>query len=290
MFFILSVAFCQAAKRLESSIAEGVTMKAHHFFTALALACVTATGALGESTIEQLTEQGTGNFAPGDSASDTLNEGRFGKLAEILRPYAYIDPHFRLMDGFGNEDKLRQSLSELRENPRTTNDLIALYKTLTKAASEETGYFGEARWRTLYLLGELHQQDAAGLFMDIAMQPMPSGKWMDEVGYKAEYRLRARAVAGLEQLRDVERLKRLYAHGGMLSGLAAASLVELGSPPDGVHKIDGRKVFGLGDPKDYNPRRGEVPDKLPEGMTAAPRHGVDDDDLPAITPRFDTDR
>ena len=101
--------------------------------------------------------------------------------------------------------------------------------------------------------------------------------------------MRARAVAGLEQLGDAERLKRLYEEGGLLTGLAAASLFELGEPPDGVKEIDAREMIGLGDPKDYNPPRGVVSEKLPDASQIE-RRGLEDDDLPAITPSFRIER
>lgn len=255
----------------------------------IAFAAVTGTGAMAESTSEQLIEQDTGEIVSREPASDNLQDGGLEEFAQILKPYAYIDRHFTLMDNFGVEQELARSLTELQRDPETISDLITLYEALSAAASDETGYFGEARWRTLYLLGELRSKEAAGLFTDIAMQPMPSGKRMSEVGYKAEYRLRARAIAGLEQLGDTDALKRLYDRGGMMAGLAAASLLELGAAPEKVVALDGREVFGLGDPTDHNPPRGEVADKLPDGMQAAPKSGADDD-VPALTPRFQIER
>lgn len=264
-------------------------MKMRCFLAVTALAAMTGTAAAPEPTVDQLNEQATGEYTSADAASDSLNQGGFTALAELLRPYAYLDRHFELMDSFGVDRELRRSLTELQRNPDTIGDLMRLYKTLSETASEETGHFGEARWRTLYLLGELRSKEASGLFMDIAMRPMPSGKRMSEVGYKAEYRVRARAIAGLEQLGDVDALKRLYDRGGMMSGLAAASLLELGAPPDKVVELDGREVFGPGDPTDHNPPRGEVADRLPEGMQAAPK-SADDDDIPALIPRLQIER
>lgn len=240
-----------------------------------------ATSAAAESTSDQLSGQTTGNYQAGDEPDSTLKEAPHGRLDAILRDYAYLDRHFRLMDEFGVEEKLKASTDALRKNPESTEDLIRLYKLLTEASAEDNGYFGEARWHTLHVLGELRDKRAIEFLYDVAAHPMPSAGRVDEVRYKSEYRLRARAIDGLEKLRQTKLLRRIYDQKGLLSGLAAASLYELGAPPPDIKYVDGRKVFGLGDPTDYNPPRGQTAEELPPGL---PKQPTRTDDLPVISP------
>ena len=240
-----------------------------------------ATSAAAEPTSDQLTGQATGNYQAGDEPDSTLEESPRERLDAILRDYAYLDRHFQLMDEFGVEEKLQASADALRKNKKSAEDLMRLYKLLAEASTEDNGYFGEARWRALHVLGELRDKRAAEFLFDIAVLPMPSSKRVDEVQYKSEYRLRARAIDGLEKLGQTDLLRRIYDEKGLLSGLAAASLYELDAAPAGIEFVDGRKVFGLGDPTDYNPPRGQTADKLPQGLPERPSKT---DDVPAISP------
>lgn len=241
---------------------------------------LTANVARAESTTDQLTEQATGNYRS-EVKGDQLKDVHGGRLNEILSKLGYLDAHFQLMDEFGVEKKLETSMDLLRKTPRAADDLMQLYKLLTEASADENGYFGEARWRTIYVLGELRNEHITNMLFDIATQGMPSAVRVSEQQYAVEYRLRARAIAGLEKLRRTDLLRRIYEEKGLFSGLAAASLFELGEPPPGISKLDGRKTLGLGDPKDYNPKRGERPGTSPSGEI---KRKVGDDDEPAVSP------
>jgi hypothetical protein len=239
-----------------------------------------------ESTTDQLTEQATGNYQDVGEADSTLKEAQGGQLAKILAEFAYLDRVFQLMDEFDVEDKLQASFKELRNNPRAVGDLMRLYKVLTEESAKGAEPFGEARWRTLYVLGELRDERASDFLFEIAAAPMPGAKGIRRQSYQTAYRLRARAIAGLEKLRQIDRLRRIYEGGGLMAGLAAATLFELGEPPKGIAKIDATKVLGLGDPTDYNPRKGEISKQSPQ--TGIKRVAPGDDDEPVIAPRTPT--
>jgi hypothetical protein len=245
------------------------------------LASLSCNDARAESTTDQLTEQATGNYQLDVEGDSRLKEAQGAQLNRILSQFAYLDEHFQLMDEFGVEEKLKASMDALRKNPRAAEDLMRLYKLLTEASADDNDYLGEARWRALYVLGELRDKRVTDMLFDVATQDMPSGTRVSEQQYEVEYRLRARAIAGLEMLRQTELLRRIYEQKGLFSGLAAASLYELGEPPRGIVRVDGRKILGLGDPKDYNPRRGETPLSLPPGQVERKTH---DDDEPAVSP------
>ena len=244
------------------------------------LAALIVNTAQADSTKEQLAAQTRGN-QQSEATGDELKPARGGRLNEILTRFAYLDAHFQLMDEFGVEAKLEASLEALRKHPGAVDDLIQLYIQLTEASAEDYGDFGEARWRALHVLGELRDERAASRLFEVATQDMPSAARVTEKQYAVEYRIRARAIAGLERLRKTDLLRRIYEDKGLFRGLAAASLYELGQPPRGVAAIDGRKILGLGDPKDYNPRRGETPQQLPPGQI---KRKAGDDDEPAVSP------
>jgi hypothetical protein len=244
------------------------------------LASLTASSLRADSTKQQVAEQATGR-RESEVKGDQLKEAYGGRLNEILGKFAYLDAQFQLMDEFGVEEKLEASLGALRKNPRAADDLVQLYKLLTDASAEDHGYFGEARWRTLHVLGDLRSERVTSVLFDIATQRMPGAGRVNERQYAIEYRLRARAIAGLEKLRQTDFLRRIYEEKGLFSGLAAASLYELGEPPRGITVVDGRKVLGPGDPKDYSPKRGETPEKLPPGQVS---RKPGDDDEPAVSP------
>ncbi len=233
-----------------------------------------------EDTSRQLREQQLGTAETSKRSDDDLASAPAGGAGNILMKFENLNQHFQLMDLPDSERRLQESLKNLQQNPKTFEDLASLYKLLSDADPREKQSLGEARWRALYVMGELRNRQAAGFLFDIASAPLPSPE-AGEVNYKTEYRLRARAVAGLEKLKDVELLKKIHGAGGVLGGLAAASLFELGQPPKGVTKVDGVKVLGLGDPKDFNPPKGSAGGRITPGLKLSPS-----DDQLSITPKW----
>jgi hypothetical protein len=227
--------------------------------------------AVAEPTVEQLKAQETGEFDLPDPPDGELTVREGDPLAEILPRFEEIARYFELLDEPTSEDRPQEPTNEnrqqellenLRAEPETVGRTIELYNTLSNAASPENDYFGEARWRALYLLGELRSDEAARFLADIALQPLPEPK--SEELYRSEYRLRARAIDGLQQAKAADLLARIYESGELVSGMAAAALYELGRAPDGIVALNPNRVMGRGDPKDHNPARGTIGDRLPE--------------------------
>lgn len=216
-----------------------------------------------------------------DTRDDQINSGSTVTRNEIFKNYKYLDDHLSLMDGFGNDKELEQSLDRLRNKPDIVNEVTTLYDILTKATTAEKhdGY-GEARWRIVHVLGELKNPAARKPLFEIATTQLPDPKEVSEVAYKVEFRIRARAIAGLEKLNDVEQLQKIYDENRQLSGLAAASLYELGKPPKGIRLLDGKRVMGLGDPADFKAKEQGTARK---GLRIPPATGILEN-LKMVTP------
>lgn len=174
----------------------------------------------------------------------TLEAADIQKYQQIFQRFEHLSNAVDLMGQSGSDEKLQQSLESLRSRDGIVEDTLSLYKALTDASRDNYHAFSEARWRTVHLLGELRLPEAeAGLFK-IAAKPMPNAERVTESEYSTEYRIQARAIAGLEKLKEVELLKRLYDGNTVLSPIAAGSLYELGQAPEGVVEVDEKKVFG----------------------------------------------
>jgi hypothetical protein len=249
------------------------------------LSAMTANECSADSTTLQLQQQQLGVVDPEKRTDDDLAPAPPGQLNEILLKYDYLNQFFQLMDLPDAEDRLQRALKRLQGNPRTVGDATDLYKLLTDMSGKDNEFYGEARWRVLYLLGELGDPRVTSLFFDIASADMPNPERVGEVEYGVEFRLHARAIAGLEKLKAVELLVKLYEENELMRGLAAASLVELGRAPDGVTQVDGVKVLGYGDPTDYNAAKGSPGERIPSSRELAPT-----DDRQSIMPRWPTDR
>jgi hypothetical protein len=226
--------------------------------------------AWAEPTIEQQKAQETNEFSVADPADGELTVTEGDPLAEILPRFQEIARYFELLDEPTSEDRQQELLKKLRAQSDTAGRAIELYKILSEAASSDNDHFGEARWRALYLLGELQSEEAVGFLADIALLPLPKPGALAEQLYRIEYRLRARAIDGLEKAGATDSLARIYESGELVSGMAAAALFELGRAPDGIVALDPEQVIGPGDPKDYNPARGTIGDRLPLPLPASP--------------------
>lgn len=209
-----------------------------------------------EPTVEQLEQQDVAHENIDSKIGDILDPKKPERSRTFRDKYKRFDEHFGLMDAFGQDEAFSRSLDSLRKDPRAVSDAMSLYKMLSEEQSEENGFYGEARWRTVQLLGDLKGDESSAFLFDIASADMPDARKVGDLRYKIEYRLRARAVAGLEKHKAVEELERIYKQSRMMRGLAAASLYELGRAPDGIVAIDAIKNMGFGDPKDYNKKKG----------------------------------
>jgi hypothetical protein len=130
---------------------------------------------------------------------------------------------------------------------------------------------GEMRWRAVHLLGSLGQREAIPTLHYIARTPLPEPLAVSEQRYADEYRIRLRAIAGLENLKAVDELKDVYEMGGVLRNPAAASLFELGVNLGRVRKVDAKTALekDTADPKDYHPNKGRVPQAEKPGSPKA---------------------
>jgi hypothetical protein len=202
-----------------------------------------------------------------------------------------VDRHLVLMGEFGNEQALAASLRELVAlGPAVVRVVHDAYNhwTLTKQPDEASpARPGEMRWRATHLLGVLGFDDAKRLLYDVARREDPDPR-KDEVAYADDYRVRLRAVAGLEQLKAVEELRALHAGGGTLANATAAALFELGVNVGRVRRIDARTALAsdIADPADRKPNKGRPPQPARPGEPIAPDYRVQPrPDSPKASPR-----
>ena len=190
--------------------------------------------------------------------NQTLEVKPFNKnLSKMLeQSYAPVVSALELMDQFNVDKKLDQAIARLRKDNRALPYLSQLYKKLDTLPANKyddkgvnTGY---TRWKIVNLMGLLDNRDAIKHLDAIAQTPLPNPELAGDVAYANEYRIRLRSLASLERLKAVEPLTRIYEKGGPLSRAAAVNLFEMGVKVDGVKRIDGEKVIGLGDPKNFN--------------------------------------
>lgn len=208
----------------------------------------------------------------------TLDEADLAAYRRVFEPYANLVPVLDQMAESGIDERtFAQSLDALRRRPGAVDEIARLYADLTEASRSQPHAFGEARWRSVYLLGELRQEEARKPLAGIAHAALPEPGRVTDAAYATEFRLRARAIAGLRNLRSVDDLERLHAAGGPLRGVAAVALYELGKPPRGVKEIDAKRAFGDAGPDDFKPSgRPIAPDmlRLPSAPQREPRERV----------------
>lgn len=181
----------------------------------------------------------------------TLEAADVQQYRQVFQRFPHLRDVVDLMGQSDSDDKLRQILEDLRDRNGIAEDTLALYKTLTEASKENYYAFSEARWRTIYLLGELRLPEAKDGLFEIASKPIANAERVSETKYATEYRIQARAIAGLEKLKEVELLRRIYTSNTVLSPIAAGSLYELDEAPEGVVEVDEEKVFGGISPSDF---------------------------------------
>lgn len=171
---------------------------------------------------------------------------------------AKVDRHLAMMGEIGNEESLRGSLRSLAaDGPQLVSVLEDTYNQWSRAENanlKANVRAGELRWRVIHLLGELNSQEARPFLFQTAKTPIPDCK-KNEVMYADEYRIRLRAIAGLENLKAVEELRELHEIGGVLKNPTAASLFVLGVKVNNdVSRVEARKALAddVPDSRDYN--------------------------------------
>jgi hypothetical protein len=224
--------------------------------SAFALATALSPPAVAEPTALQQKMHSEGVHSE-KSKPDQLNAPVRHSLAKLATKFDYLDRHFVLMAGQSGHHEIEKSLASIRSKPAAAADLSELYSHLTELSVRESPEkFSEARWRAVYVLGQVDGSSAKETLSKIAHSSLPQPRDVSEATFKSEYRIRARAIAGLERQKDVASLEKLYAQKSLLSGLAAASLYELGHAPAGIELLDAKKVMGDADPTDRKPGRG----------------------------------
>jgi len=172
------------------------------------------------------------------------------------------------MGEFDHERALQASLKELSAaGPPVVRVVRDTYNQWSRAEGPDPKFGvdpGDMRWRAVHLLGSLGIPDAIRSLFAIAKTPLPDPRRSEEA-YADEYRIRLRAIAGLEKLKAVPELKELHEIGGVLRNPAATSLFVLGTNVGGVSRVNVKTALAedTADSKDYNPGKGRVaqPDK-----------------------------
>ncbi|AUX48196.1 hypothetical protein SOCE26_097270 [Sorangium cellulosum] len=224
---------------------------------------------------------GCGAPAERDAAEQTGVESQALECdRECIR--AMVNRHLALMGEFGNEAAYEASLRELTAlGPEVVRVVVEVYDAWSLSAPPdrtESARPGEMRWRAAHLLGSLRQREGIGPLEEIATTPLPEPV-EDEHVFADEYRVRLRAIAGLEKLGAAAELRAIYAHGGLLRTPAAASLYALGIDVGGIRFVDARTALAedVADATDHNPNAGRPAQPEKPGSRAF-----------RVTPRTDT--
>lgn len=176
---------------------------------------------------------------------------------------AMVNRQLALMGEFGDDAEFEASLRELvAVGPAVLHVAVDVYKEWSVSAppdSTESARPGEMRWRAAHLLGLLGFREGIDPLNEIAAAPLPDPR-EDEHLFADEYRVRLRAIVGLERLGAADELKAIHSAGGLLRTPAAASLYALGIDVGGIRLIDARRALAedVADSKDYNPNSGRA--------------------------------
>lgn len=208
-----------------------------------------------------------------------LDAAGMQRYQQVFAASAHLQPVLDLMAESQADARLDAAVAELRSRPGIVAEVVALYDALTSAAEQDFDAFAEARWRTVHLLGLLQLEEATAPLHRIATTPLSDPERAGDIVYATEFRIRARAIAGLERLRAVDELQRIHRTGGVLRGVAAAALYELGRAPAGVQRLDPDQVFGPGDAADFKPAD-RAPDPLRPEIPEVPQREPDERVVP----------
>ncbi|MFY9622230.1 MAG: hypothetical protein WAM70_13465 [Pyrinomonadaceae bacterium] len=182
-----------------------------------------------------------------------------------------VNKHLMLMGEFGNDEALDASLKDLRAaGPELVGIVQDTYRSWTQSAGNLTGNArpAEMRWRAVHLLGSLNSKEAAPFLYELAKKPLPNPK-SGEIPFIDEYKLRLRAIGGLEKLKATAELKDLHERGGVLRNPTAASLYEIGVNVGGVSKVAVKKALAGeddNDHKDIRPNKHRPPQMKKPGL------------------------
>jgi hypothetical protein len=177
---------------------------------------------------------------------------------------AKVDRHLLLMGEFGNDEELQASLREVvASGPlavRVVRDTYNHWAREEKRDPKTGARPGEMRWRAVHLLGSLGMADAVPSLYEMARAPLPDPRRSEQL-YADEYRVRLRAIAGLENLKGVDELKELHALGGVLRSPTAASLYVLGVNVGGVSRVEAKTALAedTADATDFKAGKGRPP-------------------------------
>ena len=211
--------------------------------------------------------------------------------AQVANLEAKVDHHLTvLMAEIGpaevapekREDAMRASLRDLAAaGPAAVRAAREAYDRWSRAKAPDPATAvrpGEMRWRAVHLLGSLGQRDAIPTLHRIARTPLPEPLAVSEQFYGDEYRIRLRAIAGLENLKAIDELKDIYEAGGVLRNPAAASLFELGINVGRVRRVDAKTALqrDAASPKDHHPNKGRAPQAEKPGSPRADVKGRPD--------------
>lgn len=167
--------------------------------------------------------------------------------------------HLNAMDRFDAEEQLQASQKALAAlGPTVVRAIFDVYNAHTRPGAQVSHGVraGEMRWRAVYLLGVLGIPDAVPILYDIARQPLPDPRAGEQV-YADEYRIRLRAIAGLEQAKAVEPLQRLHEPRGPLTNATTAALFVAGVRMPGARLTPALRALGedRADPADHHPNK-----------------------------------
>lgn len=174
---------------------------------------------------------------------------------------AMVNRLLLLMGEFGNDNAFAAALRELAAvGPDVVPVVMEVYSSWSASAPPDTTQSArpaEMRWRAVHLLGSLGLAAGIDRLDAIARVELPDPR-VGEDAFGDEYRIRLRAVAGLEKLGATDKLLAIHALGNLLRTPAAVSLYELGIDVGGLQRVDARRALAedVADFTDYNPNAG----------------------------------
>lgn len=181
-----------------------------------------------------------------DDGGDVFLYKENENLKGVRNKYEHIFKCFDLMGDFSKKNELTNLYKKFEKKENIISDIENLYEMLKLMNDEKNEpQYLEIRWKAVYILGKIKNSKSKDFFLKIIDSGLPDVNVMGVENYQAELQIQARAIAGLEALNDVKSLQALYDESSHLSGLAAASLYELGHAPKNVVKIDREKLMAL---------------------------------------------
>jgi len=208
------------------------------------------------------------------TAQDRVSEGTqqdvAGLKCDALCLEEKVTRHLILMWELGSDEALQASQRELIAfGPRTVRIAFDVYNHWSSVREPDPKLGarpGEMRWRAVEFLGNLGSPEAVPALYEIARATLPDPR-ADEHRFADEYRIRLRAIAGLEKLKAAAELRELHSRGGVLKNATATSLFVLGVNVGGVRMVEAVAALkeDKADSKDYHPSKARAPQPLKPG-------------------------